>query len=309
MIILSAFQAEKILQAITNNKIKFNHIKVELSLDLGLTLSKSEVDGTDKENIKIILTHETSKAVETETITLDDLKQIIKNNTVCYLIKNNQIHKIQLFSMETNTFLKLFPTGEKTAPTIELSGIRMHNIKDQDAIIDAKNKIDAINVHGKVLDTCFGLGYTALIAAKKKEVTEIYTHERDPNIVEIAKHNPWSNEVFEGITDEKIQKKENKIKLKICDAVIEIKTYKDNFFDAIIHDPPMFKLSQEMYSGEFYLQLFRVLKKGGEIYHYTGAPGAKNRSIDIALGVIKRFQRAGFKDVIRKHNGVTARKV
>ncbi|MBS3157763.1 methyltransferase [Candidatus Woesearchaeota archaeon] len=293
MIVLSAFQAEKISKAIANNKTK-----IDVSLDLGLSLSKVEVDIADKENIKIILTHETNKAAETEIITLDDLKKIIKNNTVCFLVKNSQIHKIQLFSAETNTFLKLFPTGETTAPTIELSGIRMHNIKDQDAITDAKNKIAAINVHGKVLDTCFGQGYTAIIATKKKEVIEIYSHERDPNIVEIAKHNPWSAEVFT----------HKKIKLKICDTVKEIKTYKDNFFDAIIHDPPMFKLSQEMYSSEFYSELFRVLKKGGEIYHYTGAPGAKNRSVDIAAGVIKRFQRAGFKDVVRKYNGVAARK-
>lgn len=314
MIVLSSFQAEKISASIANNKTQ-----VDISLDLGLTLSKAEVDDTNKENIKIKLMHETHKAAETETITLDDLKKIIKNNTVCFLIKNNQIHKIQLFSTETNTFLKLFPTGEKTAPTIELSGIRMHNIKEQDAITDAKNKINSINVHGKVLDTCFGLGYTAITAAKinkstkdksaEDKVTEVYTHERDPNIVEIAKHNPWSAEVFEGISNEKTNNRlNNKIKLKICNTVKEIKNYKNEFFDSILHDPPMFKLSQEMYSTEFYAQLFRVLKKSGEIYHYIGFPGAKKRGVDIAAGVIKRLEKAGFKDVKRKYNGVVAKK-
>ncbi len=293
MIILSAFYAQKILDAVNENKNK-----LEISLDLGITKSAVEC----KEN-KILLTHETSKAAETETITVDDLKKIIKNNKVCYLVKNNAIHKIQLFSAETNTFLKLFPTGEHTAPTIELSGIRMHNIKKQDPLTDADNKINAINVHGKVLDTCFGLGYTAITAAKKNDaaknqVTEVYTHERDPNIVEVAKHNPWSNEVFTN----------KKINLKICDTVNEIKNYKNEFFDTIIHDPPMFRLSSEMYSQEFYNQLFRVLKKSGELYHYIGAHGAKNRNIDLTSGAIKRLEKAGFKDIKRKYNGVVGKK-
>ena len=249
MMVISAFTAQKILDAAYSNKTKAD-ITIEVSLDLGLTKGTAKYAASG-----IILTHETSKAVESEIITQDDLKKIIKNDKVCFLVKNNSIHKIQLFSAETNTFLKLMPTGENTAPTIELSGIRMHNIKNQDAITDAKNKVAAVNVHGKVLDTCFGQGYTAIAAAGKKEVTEVYTHERDANIVEIAKHNPWSAEVF-------INKK---IKLKITDTNKEIKNYKDDEFDAIIHDPPMHKLSPAMYAPEFYSELFLVLKKGGEI--------------------------------------------
>jgi predicted methyltransferase len=56
------------------------------------------------------------------------------------------------------------------------------------------------------------------------------------------------------------------------DILEGIKQFSDNFFDEIIHDPPTFKYSPDIYSKQFYEELFRVLKKGGKLYHYSPLP-------------------------------------
>ena len=60
-------------------------------------------------------------------------------------------------------FYKLAKTGG--APTLEIDGIRMHRTKDTtpDRMRWKKSKILGLR-HGKVLDTCMGLGYTAIQA-------------------------------------------------------------------------------------------------------------------------------------------------
>ena len=88
-----------------------------------------------------------------------------------------------------------------------------------------------------------------------------------------------------------------------------IKYFDKGFFSAIIHDPPRMALSPELYTLEFYQQLFRVLKKGGKLYHYTGSPGEK-RGISIAKGVVKRLKEAGFQNAAERKDvlGVVASK-
>ena len=97
------------------------------------------------------------------------------------------------FGEDTRLFYKLHPT--MGAPTIEISGILMHRIKGIDPLKDAKQKISAIApLKGHVLDTCGGLGYTAILAARVAE--KVTAVEKDPNVLEIARQNPWSRELF-----------------------------------------------------------------------------------------------------------------
>ena len=65
-------------------------------------------------------------------------------------------------------------------------------------------------------------------------------------------------------------------------------------FLRIIHDPPIFSLAGELYSGAFYAQLFRVLRRGGRLFHYIGNLNSKG-SGGVARGVIRRLQRSGFR--------------
>ena len=77
-------------------------------------------------------------------------------------------------------------------------------------------------------------------------------------------------------------------------------------FDIIIHDPPRLSLATELYSLDFYKQIFRVLKNNGKLYHYTGNPGSRNRHANLPGNVVKRLKIAGFKNIEKIHYGVRA---
>ena len=276
--IISGEQAQQLLEA------KKKGLKsIDVSLDLNLSKTKIIVEDN------FFIFPDNQKLDELQ------LKKPIKDDKSCFLIQDNSLAKIQLFSEQTNKFYKLVPT--KDAPTIEISGIRMHVTKGMSPMEDTKRKIESIMpISGIVLDTCMGLGYTAILASKNADF--VFTCEKDENVIEIAKVNPWSEELFG-----------NK-KINVLNASIfnQIKNFKNNMFDAVIHDPPRLSLATELYSLNFYEQLLRVLKKDGKLYHYTGNPGSKNRKINLAANVSKRLKQAGFKDIEKVHYGLTSLK-
>ncbi len=61
--------------------------------------------------------------------------------------------------------------------------------------------------------------------------------------------------------------------------------------------PPRFALAGELYSLTFYRELFRVLRRGGVLFHYVGAPGSKYRGKDLQKGVMERLKEAGFEEM------------
>ena len=276
--IISHYGASRLMQA------KKSGIKsAEISLDLNITKAKVEIH----EDFFIF--------PQNEKIAQSQLKKAIKDDKSCFLIRGNALLKMQLFSDKTNKFYKIVPT--KDAPTIEISGIKMHVTKEMTPMQDAKKKIESISpIKGIVLDTCMGLGYTAILASKPADF--VFTCEKDENVLEIAQLNPWSKELFNN-------KKISIIKTGIFD---EIKVFKSGMFDAVIHDPPRFVLAPELYSQEFYVQAFRVLKKGGKIYHYTGSPGKRFRKINLPVNVAKKLRAAGFKEIENAHYGLVALK-
>lgn len=276
--IISHYQAQQLLDT------KKSGLKsIDISLDLNITKTRIHI------NNNFFIFPNNQKLEESQ------LKKAIKNDTICFLIKDNSLIKIQLFSEQTNKFYKLVPT--KDAPTLEISGIRMHVTEEFTPIEDAKRKIESISpLRGIVLDTCMGLGYTAIMASKYADF--IMTFEKDENVIEMAQLNPWSKGLF------------NNKKISVVNSSIfdEIKFLKNAMFDAIIHDPPRLSLATELYSLEFYKELFRVLKNDGKLYHYTGSPGSKFRKINLVKNVGKRLREAGFKDIKKAHYGLTAKK-
>ena len=274
--IISHYQAHELLYG-KKNELK----ETNISLDLNISKSKVKIES------------DLFVFSDGQKLDIGQLKKIMKNDTACFLIKDNSPVKIQLFSQDTNKFYKLVPT--KDAPTIEISGIRMHATKDMTPLEDTKRKIDSIKpLKGFVLDTCMGLGYTAIAASKHADL--VITCEKDENVIEIAKFNPWSKELFDN----------KKISILKTDVFEEIKVFKNNMFDIIIHDPPRLSLASHLYSLEFYKQLFRVMKNGGKLYHYTGSPGSKFRKINLAKNVAKRLKTAVFKEIKESHYGLTA---
>lgn len=270
--ILTYVQAKKLLLGIT-----------KVSLDLGKTKTMVQI----KDN-KFLFPYN-------QVLTKTDLKKIIKKDTMCFFIENNSIVPISIFSEDTNKYYKLVPTQDW--PTLEISGIRMHVTRKMTPKLDTEKKISFIEpISGKILDTCTGLGYTAVLASKTAD--QVYTYERDSNVIELQKINPYSLELFSS----------KKIKTYNKDIFEAIKKLDKDFFDFVIHDPPRLSLSTLLYSQEFYNQLYRVMKSSARLYHYTGDPGSKNRRMDIRVGITKRLEKAGFTKVKRVFNGLTAEK-
>ena len=268
-IVLSHFQVEPILTA------KQKGVEsVEVSPDLGLS------------TVTVKITPEGVVFPGGEELDWHNIEKILKSQSSCFLIKDGSIQAIQVFSEQTNRPCSLLPT--RGAPTMLIAGFTMHRIVDSDPMQDTLKKIATISpVVGRVLDTATGLGYTAIEAARAAD--QVVTIELDPGAQQIARLNPWSRGLFDN----------PRIQQVLGDAFEVVTTFEDESFSRIIHDPPVFSLAGELYSGAFYRQLFRVLKRGGRLFHYIGDLDSKS-SGTITRGVLRRLQEAGFARVVRR---------
>jgi predicted methyltransferase len=276
MIVLSRYTVAEILTVKNSN--------AQSSMDLGITECSVEVTDGD------------AKFPDGTIVENTTLQKIAKSERGCFEIIDGNAVAIQQFSETTGYLRSLAAT--KNAPTMLVSGIPMHRIKNTDPIEDTKNKIEALGqIHGKVLDTATGLGYTAILAAKKAE--KVITVEIDPVAIEIAKRNPWSRELFEN----------PKIEIVIADIDEKIDDFATGEFAAIVHDPPTFQFAGELYSLAFYQKLFRVLSRKGTLFHYVADPDSKLGD-RMTKGVMRRLREAGFAKVERRAQafGVVAMK-
>ncbi|MEM2121407.1 MAG: MnmC family methyltransferase [Candidatus Woesearchaeota archaeon] len=269
MIVLSYFQIKKIEEAIKNN---LSCLKV--SLDLGI--SESEVIIKDN---KVFFPNN-------NFLTFDQIRSVSEEKRFCFLLEDNSLKRITIFSDETKLFYKLLPTEE--APTFEISGIRMHCLKETKPFENAKRTVNFLKPKGVVLDTCTGLGYTAINIARKKNVTKVFTVEKDRNVIELMKFNPWSQELFSN----------NKIRIIFDTVESFVKKSKDKTFDAIMHDPPSLKIAPGLYSKQLYKDFYRILKSNGRLCHYIGRPGIK-KGLNFESKTIRRLREAGFKKIIK----------
>jgi predicted methyltransferase len=268
-IILSYVQVEPLLAALRKDLAS-----IDISPDLGLT------------TVTVKLTGDSVIFPGGERLDWQSIEKISKSEVNCYLIEDHVISPIHVFSEYTGRVCSLLPT--KGAPSMLIAGFVMHRIKDIDPMQDTRRKIAAIApVSGRVLDTATGLGYTAIEAAKTAD--EVVTIELDPGAQEIARLNPWSRALFDT----------PKIHQVMGDAFEVVQSFDDESFARIIHDPPTFSLAGELYSGAFYRQLYRMLKRGGRLFHYIGDPNSK-ASGGITKGALRRLQEAGFTRVVRK---------
>ncbi len=268
-IILSYIQAGPLFEARQKRQNS-----VETSPDLGLS------------KVMVAITPEGVVFPGGERAGWQNLEKIRKSEVNCFLVEDNTVKSIQVFSEYTNRVCSLMPT--KGAPSMLIAGFVMHRIKDIDPMQDTLKKIASITpVVGRVLDTATGLGYTAIEAAKTAE--QVVTIELDPGAQEIARLNPWSQALFDN----------PKIVQIMGDAYEVVQTFEDESFARIIHDPPTFSLAGDLYSGAFYRQLYRILKRGGRLFHYIGDPNSK-ASGGVTKGALRRLQEAGFARVVRR---------
>jgi uncharacterized protein len=224
-------------------------------------------------------------------VSLDDLRVIAKCKDAVFALRECGVEKVIRFSNETLRTYKLRPTADW--PALEISSILMHRVKGTTPRRDAEAKLRLVSpVRGAVLDTCMGLGYTAILAAST--AASVTVIERDGNVLEMARLNPHSQPLFQ----------DRKITLIHGDATHVIRDFGSATFDMINHDPPTLSIAGELYSDAFYGDLLRILKPGGKLLHYTGGPGSRGRRVDLSAGVTRRLARAGFVNV--RYNNETS---
>ncbi len=182
-------------------------------------------------------------------------------------------------------FYKLVPTISGSMPTLEINGIHMHRVRGSDPAADTRSKVAAVRIRKgvKVLDTCMGLGYTA-IGSLMRGAGRVVTVEINRNVIELARVNPWSW----GLEDPRIT--------VVHDNVVNyVRELEDESFDRVIHDPPrIMRSTGELYSLPFYRELYRVLRKRGVLFHYTGEPGRKHGA-NFPGRIAARLEQAGFR--------------
>jgi predicted methyltransferase len=216
-------------------------------------------------------------------VNFDTLRKIAKREDSVYFVTERGVFQVAIHEKH---YYKLVPTSR--APTLEIDGIRMHRTSGTTPDIDTNSKLNALRLNeGNVLDTCTGLGYTAIEAARRGAY-KVVTIELQPNVIRIAKMNPWSIELFTHIGIQKI----------LADVFYIIDFLPNGFFDYVIHDPPRHRQARKLYSGAFYRKLSRVLRHGGKMFHYTGEPGSRYRGVNVPKGVSKRLGEAGFVDIV-----------
>jgi len=271
LLVLSSYHIQPLLEA----KLLGKRSAI-ISTDLGISQSEISIEG------------EFVRLPNDLLLSWGQIQEIFEAESSCFIIKDQSIQKIKAYSPTTNRQYSLFPTTH--APTFLLSGLPMHRIKDIDPHQDTLNKINTIKpVIGRVLDTATGLGYTAIEASRTAEL--VVTIELDPIVLDIAKLNPWSRDLFNN----------PKIIQVIGDSYEKIREYDNRFFTRIIHDPPMISLAGDLYSGMFYTELARVISNSGKLFHYIGDLHS-NSGMRVAKGVRERLLVAGFRRIKNCYN-------
>ncbi|PSU99576.1 class I SAM-dependent methyltransferase [Photobacterium kishitanii] len=231
---------------------------------------------------------------EDNILSIADLKKIVKKTQRIYLCSDGDMEPIEDRSVG---YYKLAPT--EGAPLLEISGVKMHISKGTDPFVSASDMAkQAVRCGDTVLDCCSGLGYAA-IAAHRLGAKKVLTIELSESVMGLRALNPWSRDLNnEGIE----QRQGSSFEL--------ITTMPSMSFDAVIHDPPRFSLAGELYSEEFYSEIYRVLRQDGRLFHYTGNPHIMKKGSGFVDGVIRRLKTVGFKNVQKVDHlmGVSAQK-
>ncbi|MEM3876435.1 MAG: methyltransferase domain-containing protein [Candidatus Micrarchaeaceae archaeon] len=211
----------------------------------------------------------------------------------CFMIADGDIK--WLYAFEGNSTYKLYEPKMDWPTTIEINGSFMHTISTSTPKQEANAKVSALGkVKGEALDTVFGLGYTSALL-NEGGASGVLSYEISDTVLELARVNPWSSGAFD-----------SKIHVAMGDVAEEIHNLESSRFDAVLHDPPTLQSTTKLYSGEFYREMYRVLKPGGVLYHFIGTK-VQNPKHNYRRGIISRLRQCGF-SVKDAYRGVRAEK-
>jgi predicted methyltransferase len=240
-----------------------------ITLDLGLSWVECKVSGS-------------YLYVDGLRINLSSISDL-KDYRAVYLLEDNVFKPIAFWGDEH--FYKLTSFRYDSAPTLEIDGIHMHRVSGISPWDDAKLKAYNLMVRRgmRILDIGTGLGYTAIWC--RRMGAKVYTVEKDLWVLKVASLNPWSRFL-----------EDPDIEVIVLDAYELVRMLPDSSFHRILHDPPRFSLAGELYSLEFYKELYRLLKSGGLLLHYTGKPGMV-QGRRLVGGIARRLREAGFEKI------------
>lgn len=223
-----------------------------------------------------------------------DLQQIAdKPNRIFYL----EHGRLELLEVRGEGYYKLVPTDQ--APLLEISGVKMHISKGINPFESAgQMAAQVVRKGARVLDTCSGLGYAAS-SALNLGAREVISVEKSATVMALRQKNPWSQRIYGP-----------NIHLIHADIDTYIRELATESFDSVIHDPPRFSLAGELYGEQFYREIYRVLKRRGTLFHYTGNPQLLKRGSSFMDSAVRRLKAAGFSKVTKviELMGVTAHK-
>ena len=130
-----------------------------------------------------------------------------------------------------------------------------------------------------VLDICFGLGYNSAAAIDRFTGSRINIVGLEQNegivseIVRIGKLYPFKCRDVMQIVAEKKEYSDDKVKVKLImgDARETIKELNGSAFDCAFLDPFSPKKCPELWTKEFFLEIYRVMRHGGKVATYSCA--------------------------------------
>ena len=249
------------------NGARAKKTRVTVSLDLNRTRSVVRISG------------DTVRLPDGVELPLDVLRSLRRRSSRVFVVRDGELRPVERRGVY---YYKLAATT--TAPTLEISGIKMHRTEGCCPYTQAEAIVRTVCGPGdRVLDTCGGLGYTAVWAARLG-AERVASVEHDLDVLEVARLNPWSEEYFY----------DSRIDIHPEDVTEFLAGEPAGSFDCAVHDPPHISRAGELYGKEFYFELSRVLKSTGRMYHYVGKPHSRRRKKSIHEGVGDRLFAAGF---------------
>jgi tRNA U34 5-methylaminomethyl-2-thiouridine-forming methyltransferase MnmC len=162
----------------------------------------------------------------------------------------------------------------------------------------------------RVLDIGFGLGYNALLTLKLCCQVHIVSLEKEPEVLLLANNvhkEPFYKEVLKALKKRGVYKQEEKmLSLFMGEALLKVREQlynnRNNFFSHIFLDAFSPRVNPELWTLEFFRDLFKLLKEDGALVTYSSA-------LPVMAGLLK----AGFfldytRPVGRKRGGIIAYK-
>lgn len=195
---------------------------------------------------------------------------------------------------KTDGLVKLTPTSSGP-PNFHINGIQMLVQQSRGPYQDAAEKVKQIQpARKRILDTCGGMGYFAHFCLLEG-AQEIISYEENEAVLWLRERNPWS------------PRPDPRLHLIHGDVLAYLESHPEASFEAILHDPPRFSIAGDLYSQECYQHFYRLLKKQGILFHYTGEPFKNSHQRNFPQEVKKRLQKVGFQ-VSEFGDGLLARK-